>query len=75
MHAFWNSIGFSFLSSTIIFLMAIHFGATNIQLGYIDFPFSIYGIKRYRGIDYSTTACYISIDGANTFGYINKNVY
>ncbi len=44
MHAFWNSIGFSFLSSTIIFLMAIHFGATNIQLGYISSVFHMAGL-------------------------------
>ncbi|PIE35511.1 hypothetical protein CSA56_03970 [candidate division KSB3 bacterium] len=31
-----NGLGFNFLGDTIIYLMAIHFGASNVQLGYIS---------------------------------------
>ncbi len=31
-----NGLGFNFLGDTIIYLMAIHFGASNLQLGYIS---------------------------------------
>jgi hypothetical protein len=33
---FANGIGYTFLAETIIYLMAIHFGASNLQLGYIS---------------------------------------
>ena len=31
-----NGVGFSFLGDTPVYLMAVHFGATNIQLGMIS---------------------------------------
>jgi hypothetical protein len=34
--ATFNGLGFSFLGDTPVYLMAIHFGATNTQLGYIS---------------------------------------
>ena len=33
--AIFNGLGFSFLGDTIVYLIAIHFGASNTQLGYI----------------------------------------
>ncbi len=34
-HIFFNGVGYTFLTETIIFLMAIKLGATNTQLGYL----------------------------------------
>ena len=31
-----NGLGFNFMGQTPVYLMAIHFGATNIELGYIS---------------------------------------
>ena len=31
-----NGLGFNFMGETPVYLMAIHFGATNIELGYIS---------------------------------------
>ncbi|WP_169714808.1 MFS transporter [Spirochaeta cellobiosiphila] len=35
-YTFINGLGYSFLAETIIYLMALHFGADNTQLGYIS---------------------------------------
>jgi len=35
-YTFVNGLGYSFLAETIIYLMAIHFGAGNLSLGYIS---------------------------------------
>jgi hypothetical protein len=35
-HSVWNGLGFSFMTEAIIYLMAINFNATNVQLGYIS---------------------------------------
>ncbi len=40
----YNGLGFSFLSDTIIYLLAIHFGASNMQLGYISSVIHVSGI-------------------------------
>ncbi|PID56863.1 hypothetical protein CSB45_09360 [candidate division KSB3 bacterium] len=42
--ATFNGLGFSFLGDTIIYLMAIHFGASNLQLGYISSAIQVSGI-------------------------------
>jgi len=34
--ALFNGLGFGFLADTTIYLLAIHFGASNVQLGYIS---------------------------------------
>ena len=43
-HCTFNGFGISFLGDTLVFLMAIHFGATNIQLGYISSVMHMSGI-------------------------------
>ncbi len=55
--SFWNGLGFNFLGSTIVFLMVIHFGATNLQLGYISSVFHVVGVANllvpylFRGVN------------------------
>lgn len=39
-----NGIGFSFIGETVVYLMAIYFGATNTQLGYIGSSLHLTGI-------------------------------
>ncbi len=41
----WNGIGFSFLGNTTVYLMAILYGATNTQLGYISSAMFITGLS------------------------------
>jgi len=43
-HCTFNGFGISFLGDTLVFLMAIHFGATNMQLGYISSVMHMSGI-------------------------------
>lgn len=43
-HSFWNGLGINFLNTSIISLLAISFGATNFQLGYISSVFHFAGI-------------------------------
>ncbi|MDC7221017.1 MAG: MFS transporter [Spirochaetales bacterium] len=43
-HTIWNGVGFSFLTETIIYLMALHFGASNMQLGYISSTLFLSGL-------------------------------
>lgn len=43
-HSMWNGIGFSFMTEAIIYLMAIHFSATNVQLGYISSALYLSGL-------------------------------
>ncbi|MBN2625070.1 MAG: hypothetical protein JXA95_00285 [Spirochaetales bacterium] len=43
-HSIWNGLGYSFLTETIIYLMAIHFNATNVQLGYISSALFLSGL-------------------------------
>jgi hypothetical protein len=43
-HCTFNGFGISFLGDTPVFLMAIYFGATNIQLGYISSVIHMSGI-------------------------------
>ena len=42
--SFWNGLGFSFLSTSIVSLLAIQFGASNLQLGYISSAVHFAGI-------------------------------
>ena len=42
--AAYNGLGFSLLGDTPVQLMAIHFGATNIQLGYISSILHVSGL-------------------------------
>ena len=44
MSSFFNGLGFNFLADTNIMLLAIHFGATNTQLGYIASILHISGL-------------------------------
>ena len=44
-YAGWNGMGFSFLGNTTVYLMAIMYGATNTQLGYISSVIYITGIS------------------------------
>jgi hypothetical protein len=43
-HSRWNGISFSFLTETIIYLMALNFNATNTQLGYISSTLYLSGL-------------------------------
>jgi len=43
-HSIWNGLGYSFLTETIIYLMAMNFGATNVQLGYISSALFLSGL-------------------------------
>ncbi len=43
-HSFWNGLGINFINTSIVSLLAIHFGATNVQLGYISAVFHVTGI-------------------------------
>ncbi len=43
-HISWNGLGVFLLNQTIISLMAIHFGATNLELGYINSAFHVAGL-------------------------------
>ncbi len=43
-HISWNGLGVFLLNHTIISLMAIHFGATNLELGYINSAFHVAGL-------------------------------
>ncbi len=43
-HCTFNGFGISFLGDTLVFLMAIYFGASNIQLGYISSVMHMSGI-------------------------------
>ena len=40
----FNGLGFSFLGDTIIYLMAIYYGASNLQLGYISSLIQVSGL-------------------------------
>ncbi len=42
--ATFNGLGFSFLGDTIIYLLAIHFGASNMQLGYVSSVIHVSGV-------------------------------
>ncbi|MFP4509991.1 MAG: MFS transporter [Spirochaetaceae bacterium] len=44
MHITWNGLGVFLLNQTIVSLMAIHFGASNLELGYIGSAFHVAGI-------------------------------
>ena len=44
LHAFWNGLGINFLTAPIISLLAITFGATNLQLGYVSSVFHLAGL-------------------------------
>jgi len=41
---FFNGMGFGFLADTVVFLLAIQFGASNMQLGYIASLINLSGI-------------------------------
>lgn len=43
-HITWNGLGVFLLNQTIVSLMAIHFGASNLELGYIGSAFHVAGI-------------------------------
>ena len=43
-HSIWNGLGYSFLTETVIYLMAINFDATNVQLGYISSTLVLSGL-------------------------------
>lgn len=43
-HISWNGLGVFLLNNTIVSLMAIHFGASNLELGYINAAFHVTGI-------------------------------
>ena len=43
-HITWNGLGVSLLNQTIVSLMAIHVGATNLELGYISSAFHVTGL-------------------------------
>ncbi|AFG36247.1 MFS transporter [Spirochaeta africana] len=43
-HAVWNGLGINLLNVNIISLLAIAYGATNLQLGYISSAFHVSGI-------------------------------
>ena len=43
-YAGWNGVGFSFLGNTTVYLLAILYGASNTQLGYISSVIHISGI-------------------------------
>ncbi|POR05492.1 hypothetical protein AU468_01045 [Alkalispirochaeta sphaeroplastigenens] len=43
-HISWNGLGVFLLNDTIVSLMAIHFGASNLELGYINAAFHVTGI-------------------------------
>ncbi|MBF0277810.1 MAG: MFS transporter [SAR324 cluster bacterium] len=43
-HSTFNALGFSFLASTSVYLMAIYYKATNLQLGYVSAVFHMSGI-------------------------------
>lgn len=44
LHAAFNGLGFSLLGDTIVYLLAIEFSATNLQLGYISSAIHITGL-------------------------------
>lgn len=43
-HITWNGLGVFLLNQTVVSLMAIHFGASNLELGYIGSAFHVAGI-------------------------------
>lgn len=43
-HITWNGLGVFLLNNTVVSLMAIHFGASNLELGYINAAFHVTGI-------------------------------
>ncbi len=43
-HISWNGLGVSLLNQTIVSLMAIHVGASNLELGYISSAFHVTGL-------------------------------
>ncbi|SIP88146.1 Predicted arabinose efflux permease, MFS family [Alkalispirochaeta americana] len=43
-HISWNGLGVFLLNDTIVSLMAIHFGASNLELGYINAAFHVTGV-------------------------------
>ena len=43
--ATYNGLGFSFLGDTTVYLMALHFGATNTQVGYLTSLVQVSGIS------------------------------
>lgn len=43
-HISWNGLGVFLLNNTVVSLMAIHFGATNLELGYINAAFHVTGV-------------------------------
>ena len=55
-HITWNGLGVFLLNQTIVSLMAIHFGATNLELGYIGSAFHVAGVaslfvpRLFRGV-------------------------
>lgn len=43
-HITWNGLGVFLLNNTVVSLMAIHFAATNLELGYINAAFHVTGL-------------------------------
>lgn len=43
-HITWNGLGVFLLNNTVVSLMAIHFGASNLELGYINAAFHVTGL-------------------------------
>ncbi len=43
-HITWNGLGVFLLNNTVVSLMAIHFGASNLELGYINAAFHVTGV-------------------------------
>lgn len=55
-HITWNGLGVFLLNHTIVSLMAIHFGASNLEIGYINSAFHVTGLasvfipRLFRGV-------------------------
>ncbi len=43
-HSTYNGLGINFLANTTVYLMAIHYGASNLQLGYISSVIHLSGV-------------------------------
>ena len=43
-YSFWNGLGINFINTAIVTLIAINFGATNLQLGYLSSVFHFTGV-------------------------------
>lgn len=76
-YAGWNGIGFSFLGNTTVYLLAILYGASNTQLGYISSVMYITGItllfytKLFNGKSIKTVGFYAWIlRGLVCLGYM-----